>query len=165
MSSVKVREATVAAKLPQNMRMAKLTDLDKIIEFASEMRKLSGMSRIREAMDDVPGDLSNFRTMCASAIRGGGVVLVTETRGEVSGFILGVFMEYVLAKGVKILEEVAFFGTDKVGVTKLLLHYVAVARWLKDAGEIRMFTLGDIPGVSPDYSKLGMTIVERKWAA
>ena len=147
------------------IRRAHPEDITDIMVYAQRMKFMSKANEIREDLYDDTLDMSNYRAACLKAMRqDSGVVLVAENCEGFRGFIFGMVLEYIWSAGTKILEEVGYLADTPRITYKLIQEYLEYAKEMKGSGKVKMYTMGDMVGISPDYSKFGLKLIERKWA-
>ena len=146
------------------IRKAHPGDLDNIMKYSLKMRQMSLLNELRKEAKDEKINLCNYRLALCGAINGQGLVLVAENCEGFKGFIFGKITESIWSAGTKILEEVGYLADTPKFTYIMLKEYVRIACEMKKDGVIKLITMGDMVGVSPDYSKFGMRLVERKWA-
>lgn len=146
------------------IRAAHPADIEDIMLFSKRMKFMSKANEIREDLDDDTLDMSSYRAACVRAMAQEGLVLVAENCEGFKGFIFGMVVEYIWSKGTKILEEVGYLATTPRITYQLIKTYLEKAQEMKDSGLVKMYTMGDMVGISPDYSKFGLKLIERKWA-
>lgn len=137
-------------------------DLSQILILALELRELAGHSHRRP---DREFTLNNFKKNLVKAITGNGIALVSENCNGFSGFIAGVCVENIWSDDAIVLSEFGFYSRNKRAGYLLLHSYLAKCVELKEKGVIQLYTMGEIKGVSPDYSKFGMSPTETTWVA
>lgn len=147
-----------------SIRLAHPLDLEDIMRYSKRMRQMSLLNDLRREAGDEKINLSNYKLALMSAINGHGLVLIAENCEGFQGFIFGKITESIWSAGTKILEEIGYLADTPKATYIMLKEYLKVACDMKSAGRIKLITMGDMVGVSPDYSKFGMRLVERKWA-
>jgi hypothetical protein len=147
------------------IRSAVPSDIQDIMQYSQRMKFMSKANEIREELQDDTLNMEPYRLACLKAMRPDeGVVLVAENCDGFRGFIFGMKLEYIWSFGTKILEEVAYLADTPRITYKLIQEYLSRAQDMKDKGLVKMITMGDMVGISPDYSKFGLRLIERKWA-
>jgi hypothetical protein len=143
------------------VRNAFITDINEIIELAYLHRELGSMPSIRK--EDAPIDFTNLRKVLMTLIMNRGLVLVAENNKGLTGFMFGRVLESIWTKGVFYLEQTGFYAKNKRAGHDLLIKYLSDAQALKDKGIIDVYLMTEMVGVSVDYSRFGMKLIERNW--
>ena len=145
-----------------SIRKAVLYDVNKIMEMAIELHGLSSVNLSGVAK---PKTLNAYKRAIVKAINGDGLVLVAENCNGLLAYIAGRYTPNIWSDDIVVLLEFGFFGKTKRASVLLLKEYISQCKILKASGVIQVYTMGELPGISPDYSKLGLKPAERTWVA
>jgi hypothetical protein len=146
------------------VRKAYPEDIAEVLELVQEFRHIGWMPSFREDYNQ-KADLSILKKVLYNIIRTNGVFLIAENNTGTNGYIFGHITESIWAKGAFVLEQVGFYARTKRVGHDLLHRYMDMAIALKQKGTICGYLMNEMSGVSPDYSKFGMKMIERRWIA
>jgi len=145
------------------IRMATIFDIQQILIMAKKLRKMSVATS--HEIPDSENKMSMYRGMITTIINGKGLALIAENCNGLLGYIAGRLEYNVWVDNSIMMYEAGFYASTKRAGVMLLKEYISRCNKLKEMGKIQFFIIGEMPGISPDYSKFGMKPTDTLWMA
>jgi len=163
------RKLTIADKRPKFtnsnksiIRYANEFDVNDILNLTIELKSKSPFFKISKTNNDLDS-LKFYKKLCIEAINDNALVLVSENKTGITGFIFGSIQPTIWSSEYKILEEIGFYAKTKYNAYKLLDEYISIANRLKYENRFKIFTMGSIYGYEVDYGRFNLKQAETKW--
>jgi len=104
----------------------------------------------------------------STIIVGGGIGLVSEKNGVVTGMLLAVCVPFLWDNSQLIMSEVAYWVEpeyrNSTAGYRLLKKYTEMCEDLRDSGRIVNYTVSQLAGQELDYSRFGFKPIEQTWS-
>lgn len=104
----------------------------------------------------------------STIIAGGGIGLVSEKNGVVTGMLLAVCTPFLWDNNQLIMSEIAYWVEPEYRNTtagyRLLKKYTEMCEDLRDSGRIVNYTVSRMEGQDLDYSRFGFKPIEQTWS-
>jgi len=130
------------------VRPAKYQDIPRLVVLAREMHQKSKYAKYKE-------DIKAFKDACMESIRSGSHCLfVTETDGEVEGYIIGITAPLYLFTKAKYATDIGYYVTDK-GHGGALALASAFDQWAREEQGVDEVWLAVTNAVNDEWERLG----------
>lgn len=143
------------------IRLATKFDVPQIIEMLWHYHD-SGKIKNMSVKDD-----STALKILRFILVGGGIALVSEKNGKLTGMLLAVKNHYLWDDSKFVMNEIAYWVEEEhrggTSGYRLLHEYVTMCHKLKDEGKICNFTMSQMEGQNLDYSKFGFEPAHNTW--